>query len=97
MSTEIAIGNTPENREKARERFSALVGQIPSNRAGAVKDRLAEMPVSCRRSYLSALMARGGAKRAIKAFCLECVCWDRDEVRNCTAVACPLYAYRSYK
>lgn len=34
---------------------------------------------------------------AIKAFCLECICWQREGIRKCTATACPLYPYRPYK
>ncbi|MFC1532659.1 hypothetical protein ACFL7M_04755 [Thermodesulfobacteriota bacterium] len=31
---------------------------------------------------------------AIRAFCLECVCWSPDEVRKCTDTLCPLYIFR---
>ena len=31
---------------------------------------------------------------AIRAFCLECVCWSSDEVKNCTNPLCPLYPFR---
>ncbi|MDD6490199.1 MAG: hypothetical protein PUG48_10405 [Clostridia bacterium] len=32
--------------------------------------------------------------KAIRAKCLDCCCWDRKEVKLCTATNCPLYAYR---
>lgn len=32
--------------------------------------------------------------QAIRAFCLECVCGQREEVTLCTAPHCPLYPYR---
>ncbi len=45
--------------------------------------------------------SRGGAKivnltpiRAIRTFCLECVCWSPCEVRECTDGLCPLYPFR---
>jgi len=43
--------------------------------------------------------AMGGRSRkmAIKAFCLECVGWQRNEVVLCTDKNCPLYPYRPYK
>jgi hypothetical protein len=34
---------------------------------------------------------------AIRAFCLECVCWSRGEVKKCTDPLCPLYPFRSGK
>ncbi len=34
---------------------------------------------------------------AIKGFCLRCVGYLRNEVRDCTAYACPLHPYRPYQ
>jgi len=36
-------------------------------------------------------------RAAANAQCLECVCWQRIEITNCTDLACPLYAYRPYR
>ena len=58
--------------------------------------RLSEMPKTCRPNYLRAMRGKSMAS-AVKAFCLECVCWDRQEVVLCTAKACPLYPYRPSK
>ncbi len=33
-------------------------------------------------------------RKAIKAFCLECMCWVQREVPNCTAKNCPLFPFR---
>jgi len=65
-------------------------------RSAAVISRLAEVPATMKRAYLRAV---GGKSRpnAIRAFCAECVGWERAEVRACTALACPLYAYRPFQ
>ena len=34
---------------------------------------------------------------ALKAKCLECVGFQRNEITACTAFACPLHPYRPYK
>jgi hypothetical protein len=34
---------------------------------------------------------------AIKAFCQECCGYNRETIRECTAIACPLYAFRPYQ
>lgn len=34
---------------------------------------------------------------AIKAYCLECVGFDRSGISNCTAPACSLYAVRPFQ
>jgi hypothetical protein len=60
-----------------------------------IQNRAADMPPIYRRNYLRAVSRRSMAA-AIKAFCLECVQWERAEVTHCTAPACPLYAYRPF-
>lgn len=40
----------------------------------------------------------GKSRRAgVQAFCLECVGEDKDAIRHCTALACPLWPYRPYQ
>ena len=34
---------------------------------------------------------------AIKAFCLRCVGYEREEVRRCTSFGCPLWTHRPYQ
>ena len=34
---------------------------------------------------------------AIKAFCLECVHYQRNEITDCTDVDCPLFKHRPYQ
>jgi len=36
-------------------------------------------------------------RSAIKAQCLHCVGFTRDDVTHCTSFACPLWAYRPYQ
>ena len=36
-------------------------------------------------------------REAIKAKCLECVCFCEVEVRKCTSPGCPLWEYRPYQ
>jgi hypothetical protein len=54
------------------------------------------MPKSCRAAYLKATCGKASPRMAIKAFCLECCGWQRKEVRLCTGLACPLWAYRPF-
>jgi hypothetical protein len=36
-------------------------------------------------------------RAACDSFCLECVQWEKEEVKKCTDLGCPLYPYRPYK
>jgi hypothetical protein len=67
--------------QKRANRLAAIVADVPS------KVRLFER------------VFRGEAspRAAIKAQCLECLAFNSDEIRNCTAPACPLYAYRPFQ
>ena len=55
--------------------------------------RLQDVPRKYRGLYRKA-WAGDSRKAAIRTFCLECVGWMPEEVRQCTAPACPLYEFR---
>lgn len=59
--------------------------------------RIAETLPLYRGIMRRALDGTGGRANAIKAFCLHCTGDLRDQVTNCTAPACPLFAYRPYQ
>ena len=61
-----------------------------------ISQRQSQIPKSHKKNYDKAMRGRS-LKAATKAFCLECVCWEKEEVRECTDLSCPLYPYRPYK
>ena len=61
-----------------------------------VQDRLEAMPVTCRGVYQRAMTGKSRGA-AVKAFCLECVGWNRKSVRDCTSPACPMFLYRPFR
>lgn len=58
--------------------------------------RRTDMPEIHRACYDRAMGGKS-LKSAIKSFCLECMAWQKEEVRLCCSPACPLYPYRPYK
>lgn len=69
---------------------------IEQQRQMRITERRTQMPRSCRANYDRAVS--GDSLRAsINSFCLECVCWQIEEIRNCSDLACPLYAVRPYQ
>lgn len=58
--------------------------------------RLKSMPISCQGIYKAAMTGRSRAK-GVKAFCQECMGYERKLVRNCSDTGCPLYPYRPHK
>jgi hypothetical protein len=61
-----------------------------------IQKRLSDMPGIYRNNYKKAMKGRNRTA-AVKAFCLECVSWQRNEVKDCVSVECPLYLYRPFK
>lgn len=59
----------------------------------AREKRLADAPKRVRSLYQGAWSGRS-RKKAVRAFCLECVQWLSSEVDQCSSPACPLYEYR---
>ena len=58
---------------------------------------IASSPESYRGILTRVYAGEASPRQAIKAFCLRCVGYLRNEVRDCTSWACPLHPYRPYQ
>jgi hypothetical protein len=59
--------------------------------------RIDDAPPTCRRVLKLAYTGDASPRQAIKAFCLQCLAYNRADVAACTAPACPLFAYRPFQ
>ncbi len=55
-----------------------------------------DIPKVYQNNYQKAMRGRSHAA-AIKACCLECVSYQREEVRLCVDSGCPLWPYRPFQ
>lgn len=55
------------------------------------------VPEGSRPGYLRACAGEGSPRSAIKAFCLFCVGYVRQDVAQCQAFTCPLHAFRPFQ
>lgn len=46
--------------------------------------------------YIKAMRGKS-LRAAVIAKCQDCASWQREEVKNCLVVTCPLYPYRPYQ
>lgn len=69
---------------------------MTGEREARIAERRAQMPRSYRALYDKAVSGKS-LRAAINSFCLECVCWATNEVRNCSDKGCPLWAVRPYQ
>lgn len=51
---------------------------------------------SYRRQYDKAINKKS-MRAAVNSKCLDCMCWQQAEVKNCDIVTCPLHLYRPYQ
>lgn len=58
-------------------------------------ERLNQMPPNYHNTYRKALQRKSMAA-AVKSQCLECCGWQKEEVKLCTDLGCPLYKYRPF-
>ena len=95
-------GAMPKARPALSDRASAdsteksikdAISTLDPIRRASVQERMPEMPKNGRGGYFRAVCGRASPGQAIKAFCMECACWQRAEAGRCTSLACPLYAY----
>ena len=61
-----------------------------------IERKLTDIPKIYRAIYKSAMKGTS-RKSAIHSFCLECTGYEKEEVRLCTDLSCPLYEFRPYK
>jgi hypothetical protein len=94
------VGDAPEAQPLAERGSRSRASErkpLDAARKAAVNKRAARTPESARGTYLRAATGQASPRDAIKAFCFECNGEDRQAVAECTALACPLWAYRPWQ
>ncbi|AQT68781.1 hypothetical protein STSP2_01954 [Anaerohalosphaera lusitana] len=95
--SEAAAGTTaPQRKTKSTGDYHFCPSPSSSKRAEKIAQRRSDMPRSYQAKYARAVSGKS-LRAAVDSFCLECMMWQRNEVRKCTSLACPLWAYRPYK
>ena len=71
----------------------------PHNKARAeqVERLVSDAPESVKNTLTEAFSGSASPRKAIKAQCLVCVGYSREDIRNCTGYSCPLWAYRPFQ
>ena len=56
-----------------------------------------DVPVKYQGTYRKTQTGKASPRQAIKAMCLECVCWQPKEVTDCTDTGCALWRLRPFQ
>jgi len=70
------------------------VSMTTPTRDAKVKQKAKNVPQSARFLYEQAASGEASGREAIKVFCIECMGYDREAVKECTSETCPLWMYR---
>jgi len=63
----------------------------------AANERLESVPLNYKILHAKAMAGKLTQRQAIRAQCLECVGWVRDEVSRCSSPLCSLYRFRPFQ
>lgn len=70
---------------------------IQMARQKTVEIRLSEAPISVKNTLARAFSGSASPRQAIKAMCLACTGFERQEITDCTGYSCPLWCYRPFQ
>jgi hypothetical protein len=83
----------PANPSRSGPRPSEIEAVIAAKRTR----RLATIPTAYRKLFERSYTGKASPRASIKAFCLECIGFERAAITDCTASACPLWRLRPYQ
>lgn len=61
-----------------------------------LKEYMSKIPSSMQ-GIITRAFTKKGFKDRVKAKCLDCCCFQREEVKECKSVTCPLHQIRPYQ
>jgi hypothetical protein len=91
---------TEQQRAEARAKARDTVAErkrVHLQMVGTSLEELAQTAPPAYQEMVAKAKAKGGLRTLLKLKCLDCCCWQREEVRRCTCVACPLHPVRPYQ
>ena len=85
---------TAEERTAARlkglETWNNLYAAFYKETTDQIRGYLRGVPDSCKRLYVYALTTKLSTKQAIKAKCMDCSGFQKEEITECSVKTCPL-------
>ena len=85
-----------EGRIRAAKQWEAEKADFIAKNPDNISTYFRLLPDTCKKLWHRCFMGKSSNAEAIKAKCLDCCAYDRDEVKNCTVKTCPLWSKRPY-
>ena len=96
MKKQIKNAACIEGKTAKEKNFKQQYNNTPRHLQGRINRWLAKIPRAYQQNFKTAITGRSRTA-AIKAKCLDCCCWQRAEVSNCSIDTCSLWLYRPYR
>lgn len=84
-------------RAKGQESWNKELDEFIQQTTEQIRGYLRGVPDSSKKVYVRALSKKLSTFGAIKAKCLDCSSFQKEEISECSVKTCPLYAYRPYQ
>lgn len=89
------FGNPEINKQRKSERDQKIKDFIANN---TVKSNfLKNVPQSKQWLFYEVYTGNSSLKKATKAKCLDCSCFEIENIKKCEVFTCPLYSVRPFK
>lgn len=92
----LATMSHEEKRLKCEEKMRFLLDSL-ANTAGRINLNYKNVPKTVQMLYLRVFCTKTSIKDHVKLKCLDCCCFDKEEVRRCSTITCPLHKIRPFK
>lgn len=86
-----------EGRIVANKRWEEEKQRFISENTIQIRNYFLGIPDRYKKIYVRASMGKSTRSDAIKAKCLDCSAWNKEEIRHCKVYTCPLHKFRPYK
>jgi hypothetical protein len=77
----IDLSSRPDTERRVAERLKDIAARSPSRAV----------------LFRSVYTGKPSKALAVKAKCLDCCCWQSEEIKQCQSVTCPLWRVRPYQ
>lgn len=81
---------------QAKEDFDSVFEKITLENT-LLSNYLRKLKQSYRRLFYDVFYGKKSYSKAVKAKCLDCSCFDRQEITHCEVKTCPLHKVRPYQ
>lgn len=91
------IEKMKQARLVAAKEWKSKIERFKSENRNDIVNYFLGLPDTCKRGWYDCFTSKSTNKRAIKAKCLDCSNYQREEVVECTVKTCPLWNFRPFK